>query len=86
LLRTGFDNEARSKVKWAKNLERECKKALGLVMPIKKSEKEFLNRLLDHGEIIPEFLTKDEGLLERLKSHPGLKWKALNVRKHKGKV
>jgi hypothetical protein len=44
------------------------------------SEKEFLDRLLDYGEIVPVLLTEDEGLAERIRHPPGLEWKALNVR------
>ena len=45
---------------------------------------EFLRRLNDNGDIAPELLTGDAGLQETIRLHPGLLWKALNVRKHRG--
>lgn len=43
-------------------------------------EMEFLNRVLDKGEITPGLLTADEDLQDRIRRHPLLEWKALNVR------
>ena len=48
---------------------------------------EFLDPKLDeyvvaHSEIEPELLTEDSGLQERIKRHPMLLWKVLNVRKN----
>jgi hypothetical protein len=53
------------------------------VLPLRENEKQFLDRLLDHGEILPKLLTDDASMAERIGEHPGLRWKALNVRKHK---
>ena len=50
------------------------------LLPFSVDEAEFLNRLLDHGEIKPQLLTDDEPLTARIAQHPLLKWKALNVR------
>ena len=41
--------------------------------------------LLDNGEIDPTFLTSDKDLQGRIRQHPLLEWKALNVREHRGK-
>lgn len=60
----------------------ECKKSLSMVYPLREHEIKFLDLLLDKGEIKPELLTKDSGLQERIKRHPMLLWKALNVRKN----
>jgi hypothetical protein len=46
---------------------------------------EFLNQLLDRGEIDPSLLTSDENLAERIKKHPLIEWKAMNVRQYKKK-
>jgi hypothetical protein len=62
----------------------ECRQALEVVLPLSKSELEFLDLLLDDGEIIPSLLTSNEELAERIKQHPLLEWKALNVRQYKG--
>ena len=69
--------------KWATRLVEECRQALEVVLPFSESEAEFLNMILDYGEIKPGLLTSDEELATRIASHPWLQWKALNVRKHK---
>ena len=56
-----------------------------MVLPFTDSETEFLNLLLDNGEIVPSLLTSDKDLQERISRHPLLEWKALNVREYKGK-
>jgi predicted nucleotidyltransferase component of viral defense system len=61
----------------------ECRELLSVVLPLEDPEREFLDRLLDHGEINPSLLTDDPGLAERIRSHPGLEWKAVNVRQFK---
>jgi predicted nucleotidyltransferase component of viral defense system len=66
-------------------LVEECRQALEVVLPLSKAELEFLDRILDHGEIDPSLLTTDEELMERIRYHPGLKWKAINVRQYRGK-
>lgn len=68
----------------ATRLMRECRKLMKMVLPLRRNEKQFLDRLLDHGEILPTLLTDDSKMVERIGEHPGLKWKALNVRQHKG--
>ncbi|MCA9407819.1 MAG: nucleotidyl transferase AbiEii/AbiGii toxin family protein [Candidatus Omnitrophica bacterium] len=60
----------------------ECKKSLSMVYPLKAHEIQYLDYLLDKGEIEPELLTEDSGLQERIKRHPMLLWKVLNVRKN----
>jgi hypothetical protein len=52
-------------------------------LPFTEAEMEFLNRVLDKGVITPELLTADEDLQDRIKRHPLLEWKALNVRAYK---
>ena len=59
--------------------------ALESLPPLTESEKEFLDRLLDYGEIEPVLLTEDTGLAARIRHHPGLEWKAINVREFKGR-
>lgn len=65
---------------WVGTMVRECREALSMILPFSKAEREFLDRLLDHGEIRPEVLGVDEPLGERIGSHPALQWKAQNVR------
>jgi len=70
---------------WAAGMVEECRERLEVVLPFNGAEREFLDRLLDHGEIEPSLLTEDEELAGRIRNHPGLKWKALNVKKFRGK-
>ena len=68
---------------WAKNMIAECRDRLGAVLPMAANEIAFLDRILDHGEIKPELLTADNEMAERIRIHPLLQWKAVNVRKHR---
>jgi predicted nucleotidyltransferase component of viral defense system len=68
---------------WAHRLVEECRAGLRAVLPLESDEREFLDRLLDHGEIEPSLLTQDKGLIDRIRRHPGLEWKALNVRRYR---
>jgi predicted nucleotidyltransferase component of viral defense system len=70
---------------WAGRLVQECREALAVVLPFSQAELGFLGRLLDHGEIEPSLITRDASLVDKLKHHPMLLWKAVNVRKYKGK-
>jgi len=74
-----------SPAKFGEKLFNNCRKALSLVLPLKDTEMEFLNRLLDKGEIIPSILTSDKMLIRNIQNQPLLEWKALNVRQYKNK-
>lgn len=82
VLRTGLDDY--STPGWAESMVGECRERLRVVLPFNEAEREFLDRLLDDGEIEPSLLTEDEELAGRIRNHPGLKWKALNVKKFRG--
>jgi hypothetical protein len=69
---------------WAERLVDECRDLLAAVLPMSATEIEFLDRLNDRGENMPELLTDDKELQTTIRAHPGLRWKALNVRKHYG--
>lgn len=69
---------------WAERMIAECRQALDIVLPLNAEEKEFLDRILDHGQIEPQLLTSDAEMVDRIRSHPLLQWKAVNVRQHKG--
>ncbi len=71
---------------WTRQLVAECKDLLSIVLPLEAKEREFLDRLNDHGDIAPELLTDDSGLQEVIRAHPGLLWKALNVQKYRGRL
>lgn len=61
----------------------DCQRALHLLLPFTEGEQEFLDRLLDHGEIKPSSITSDEAMAERIARHPMLEWKAQNVREYR---
>jgi predicted nucleotidyltransferase component of viral defense system len=69
---------------WLDKLVAECRERLALVLPLAANELEFLERLNGAGDIVPELLTDDAATQAVLRYHPGLKWKALNVKKRLG--
>jgi hypothetical protein len=66
---------------WTDQLVRECQELLSAVLPLAPAELAFLERLNGTGEIVPELLTDDVRLQGVVRAHPGLLWKALNVRR-----
>jgi len=68
---------------WAESMIAECRDRLGAVLPMAANEIAFLDRILDQGEIEPELLTTDGEMADRIRIHPLLQWKAVNVRKHR---
>ena len=77
--------EQKDFAKYGKKLVEECKHALSAILPFTKPEQDFLNLLLDKGQIAPELLTDDTSLQGRILNHPMLNWKALNVRQYKSR-
>ena len=71
--------------RWTKALIADCHELLAMVLPLTDREREFLERLNGTGDILPEVLTDDERLRDIIRTHPGLLWKALNVRQHRGR-
>lgn len=69
---------------WADKLVAECRERFLGLLPFNEAELEFLRRLNESGNIFPELLTSDAAMQATIREHPGLKWKALNVRKHFG--
>ncbi len=86
LVRKKSTDSSETVQRWAIRLVEECQEMLGCVLPFTDAEMEFLTRLLDYGEIEPALLTQDEPLGERIRQHPMLRWKALNVRQYKGRT
>ena len=84
LLRDGVAPARKSLAAWTERLVSECRDRLGVVLPLQDREVEFLDRLNDQGRIVPELLTGDAALQWLIRAHPGLHWKAQNVRKHRG--
>lgn len=71
------------KDQFGKGLVEDCRNLLASLLPFTAPEQEFLDRILDMGETAPELLTGDEALQNRIRRHPLLEWKAVNVRSHK---
>lgn len=71
--------------KWTASLVQEVRAALAVVLPFTDAERGFLDRILDYGEVEPEMLTSDPGMIGRIRSHPMLQWKAQNVRQHRAR-
>lgn len=71
---------------WARKLVAHCQERFATLLPLTAAEREFLDRLLDIGEITPILLTDDEAMQARILSHPALQWKALNVRQMRPRV
>ncbi len=69
---------------WRDRLVAECRELLTAVLPLEPQELEFLDLVNARGEIAPDRLTGDPRLQSLIASHPGLQWKALNVRRHLG--
>jgi hypothetical protein len=71
------------KDQFGKGFIKDCRDLLSMLLPFTAPEQEFLDRILDRGEIVAELLTGDEALQSHIRCHPLLEWKALNVRSHK---
>jgi predicted nucleotidyltransferase component of viral defense system len=69
---------------WTEALVRETRELMAAVLPLDPHELEFVERLNGKGDIAPELLTADAGMQAVIQDHPGLKWKALNVKKRIG--
>ncbi len=70
---------------WVARLVAECRDGVASLLALTGPEREFLDRLLDYGEVDPTLLTSDAELVDRIRRHPGLEWKARNVRQFKGR-
>lgn len=84
LLRAGATPARADLPAWSERLAGECRERLAALLPLRAAEIEFLDHLNGRGEIVPEPLTADPEMQRLLRGHPGLHWKALNVRKHYG--
>jgi predicted nucleotidyltransferase component of viral defense system len=69
---------------WAATLIDETRDLMASVLPLEAHELDFIERLNGAGEIVPELLTDDPVTQAIVRDHPGLKWKALNVKKRLG--
>ncbi|MBN1606300.1 MAG: nucleotidyl transferase AbiEii/AbiGii toxin family protein [Polyangiaceae bacterium] len=72
--------------RWTQQLVADCRELLSVVLPLEASERQFLDALNDRGDIVPELVTDETPLQDLIRVHPGLLWKALNVKKHFGSL
>lgn len=70
---------------WADALVASCRDSLSLVLPLRTNEMEFLETLNEKGDIRPEVLVTDDISRSRIAEQPGLLWKSINVKQHKGR-
>ena len=84
MLRTEVRPKESEIASWAEALVRETRELLSVVLPLADHEREFLERLNGAGDIVPEILTIDPGMQAIIREQPGLKWKALHVKKRLG--
>jgi hypothetical protein len=84
LLRADLVPAPRDLESWSARVVTECHEMLSTVLPLAPAEVEFLDLINDRGVIAPDRLTGDPSMQERIRSHPGLLWKALNARRHAG--
>jgi hypothetical protein len=82
MLRTAGRDDIR-KDRFGRGLVEDCRNLLAILLPFTTPAQAFLYRILDRGEVAPALLTGDEALQNRIRRHPLLEWKALNVRGHK---
>jgi hypothetical protein len=85
LMQRSFFASKREMIDFGVRLVEECQNSLDAVLPFLAEEREFLRRLSEHGEINASLLTTDGDLALRITRHPLLNWKALNVRRHRGR-
>jgi hypothetical protein len=82
-------NEALKETKnlklWATKLISVCRNNLAEIIDFNSNELNFLTNIIEHGEITPELITRDDRLIESIKKHPVLLWKAMNVKEHNKK-
>lgn len=81
VLRRSHLSEMNESKKWAKSLLDESKSLLNVLFPFSQEELKFFDKLIEKGEIDPSLICTDEALITKIVDHPGLKWKAINVKK-----
>ena len=84
LLRVAREPLAGDATKLAAHLEQELSGVAGRLVAWSPGEREFLDALMDRGDLRPEHLTDEPGLRRRIAAQPMLQWKQMNVREHLG--
>lgn len=84
VLRRDLAPDRRTLDEWTHRLVADCRSLLSKLLPLNPDERTFVEELNESGAIRPELLTSDPEMQETIRNLPGLKWKAVNVRKHRG--
>ncbi len=84
LLHLGTMQDFKEAEDYGNMLVEKCQQGLSAVLPFNDTEKAFLDLLLEKGEIDATLLTSDISMQKRIQAQPLLRWKAINVRRHKG--
>lgn len=67
---------------WAQTLSEKCQQAFSCLLPFTEIEMEFLDRLLDHGEIKSTLICDDNAVAQNIDLHPALKWVSHKVKQN----
>ena len=59
---------------WAERMVLELRQALSNILPLRKNEIDFIQAIRSAGQIMPELITADKILSEKILSHPALHW------------
>ena len=59
----------------------ETRQGLATLLPLNENERTFLDLLIDRGDIQPDLLELETELASQLGTHPGLRWRAQQVRR-----
>ena len=80
VLREGANKIAGKASEYRRKLVDDVRAGLSRILPLTEAQVDFLNLLLDKGEIESSLLTSDTELQARITHHPGLLWKVFNVK------
>lgn len=62
--------------KWAQETLAELKAKLGLLLPLKSREEQFIQKVRTEGVINPQLITENSLLAEKIRQHPSILWAA----------
>lgn len=69
---------------WIEETVALCRERLAFLFDLSEKEREFLDGILDHGEVNAELLDGDPEIRSRIAAMPMLAWKTRWVRRHRG--
>ena len=69
---------------WIEETVSLCREKFAFLFDLSEKEREFLDRVLDHGEVDAGLLDVDPEVRSRIEAMPMLAWKTRYVRRHRG--